>query len=209
MKIKVIIADDHQLIREGFKSLLNQLEEVEVVGEASDGLQVLNLLHSGKFADIILMDVEMPNLNGIDATERISKDFLGVKVIMLTMVNDKAIIQDAIAKGAKGFLFKNTSITSLFEAIKQVHGGASYFSTEVTLTLLQSNNTSNPVFSKLSEREIEILKLIAQGFSSTEIGDKLFISPRTVDTHRNNIIHKLEVNGIAGLIRFAIENKMI
>lgn len=208
MKIKVIIADDHQLIREGFKSLMNELEEVEVVGEAADGLQVINLLKSGKNPDIVLMDVEMPNMNGIETTEQITKDFLGVKVIMLTMVNDKQMIQDAVAKGAKGFLFKDTTVNSLYEAVRQVQAGKTYFGSEVALTLMNSGKETKAAVANLSKREIEVLKLIAEGFTSPEIGEKLFISPRTVDTHRNSLINKLDVNGIAGLIRFAISNKL-
>ncbi len=209
-KIKVIIADDHHLVRQGFKSLLEDLDFVDVIGEASDGKQVLQLLKKDKHTDVVVMDVDMPVMGGLETLEEITKTFFGVKVIMLTMLNNKEVIQKSVEKGAKGFLFKNTSSHELSDAIKKVARGESYFSGDVALTLL-NKTTSNSLHSLdvLTDREIEILKLVAEGFSSTEIGQKLFISPRTVDTHRNNLIQKLNVNGVAGLIRFAVMNKVI
>lgn len=207
--VKLILADDHHLVREGFKALLENLDFVEVVGEASNGQQVIDLLRSGKHAQVVLMDVEMPVMDGLTATEQIMRDFLGVKVIILTMLNNRETIQSAVAKGVKGFLFKNTTQHELGEAIRRVADGESYFSSEVALTLLSPASGQDSELSHLSERELEILKLVAEGFSSTEIGDQLFISPRTVDTHRNNLIHKLQVNGIVGLVRFALQHKLV
>lgn len=207
--VKLILADDHHLVREGFKALLENLDFVEVVGEASNGQQVIDLLRSGKHAQVVLMDVEMPVMDGLTATEQIMHDFLGVKVIILTMLNNRETIQSAVAKGVKGFLFKNTTQHELGEAIRRVADGESYFSSEVALTLLSPASGQDSELSHLSERELEILKLVAEGFSSTEIGDQLFISPRTVDTHRNNLIHKLQVNGIVGLVRFALQHKLV
>jgi DNA-binding NarL/FixJ family response regulator len=209
-KIKIIIADDHHLVRQGFKSLLEDLDFVDVIGEASDGKQVLHLLKTGKHADVVVMDVDMPIMGGLETLEEITKSFFGVKVIMLTMLNNKEVIQKSVDKGAKGFLFKNASSSELEDAIKKVAKGESYFSGDVALTLLsKSTHQSAQSLDILTDREIEILKLVAEGFSSTEIGQKLFISPRTVDTHRNNLIQKLNVHGVAGLIRFAVVNKII
>lgn len=208
--IKLILADDHQLVRQGFRALLEDLDFVEIVGEAANGQQVLDLFRSGKYAQIVLMDAEMPILDGLSATEQIVSDFMGVKVIMLTMLNTKEIIQNAVEKGVKGFLFKNTSKHELSEAIRRVADGEMYFTSEVASILLNtSKESSNTLLDQLSDREVEILKLVAEGFSSTEIGEKLFISPRTVDTHRNNLIQKLNVNGIVGLVRFAIKHKLV
>ncbi len=209
-KIKVIIADDHHLVRQGFKSLLEDLDFVDVIGEASDGKQVLHLLKNGKKPDVVVMDVDMPVMGGLETLEEIIKTYFGVKVIMLTMLNNKEVIQKSVDKGAKGFLFKNASSNELSDAIKKVAKGESYFSGDVALTLLsKTTNNSLQSLDILTDREIEILKLVAEGYSSTEIGQKLFISPRTVDTHRNNLIQKLNVNGVAGLIRFAVVNKVI
>ncbi|MFN8352849.1 MAG: response regulator transcription factor [Spirosomataceae bacterium] len=210
LKTKIIIADDHHLVRQGFKALLEGIDFVEVVGEAANGQQVLHLLRHGKYADVVIMDVEMPVLDGLETAKQITQDFLGTRVIMLTMLNDKAIIEKAVTNGAKGFLFKNTSMTELAQAIQRVAAGDTYFSSEVAMILLsQASSVQQKALAQLSEREVEVLKLIAEGFSSTEIGDKLFISPRTVDTHRNNLIHKLQVNGIAGLVKFAIQHRLV
>ena len=209
-KIRVIIADDHNLVRQGFKALLEELDFVELLGEASDGKQVLQLLRKTNGADVVVMDVDMPILGGIETLELIGKEFFSVKVIMLTMLNNKEMIKKCVDKGAKGFLFKNASMDELAQAIKKVASGQSYFSGDVALTLLNKTpKGSDQALQSLTEREIEILKLIAEGFSSNEIGQKIFISPRTVDTHRNNLIHKLQVNGVAGLVRFAVEHKLI
>lgn len=208
--IKLILADDHHLVRQGFRALLDQLDFVEIVGEAANGQQVIDLLRSGKHAQLVLMDAEMPVLDGISATEQITRDFLGVRIIMLTMLNSKEVIEKAVEKGASGFLFKNTSQSELSEAIRRVAGGDTYFSSEVASTLLNTRRSaSGALLAQLSERELEILKLVAEGFSSPEIGEKLFISPRTVDTHRNNLIQKLGVNGLVGLVRFALQHHLV
>lgn len=209
-KIKILLADDHQLVRKGFRALLEELDFVEIVGEAANGKEVISLLRNGAKPNVALLDYEMPLMNGLEATEAIKRDYLGVKVIMLTMLQSKELVQEAVEKGVSGFLFKNTSLEELSDAIQRVAGGGNYFSSEVALTLMKPNaNPESPLLAQLSEREIEILKLVAQGLSSSEIGQQLFISPRTVDTHRNNIIQKLDVPGIAGLVQFAIRNKLI
>ncbi|MFN0214359.1 MAG: response regulator [Saprospiraceae bacterium] len=209
-KIRILLADDHQLVRKGFRALLEELDFVEIVGEAANGKEAVNLLRNGAKPNVALLDYEMPQMNGLEATVEIRRDFLGVKVIMLTMLQNKELIEDAVGKGVSGFLFKNTSLEELSEAIKRVAAGDTYFSSDVTFTLLKPvHNPDAPLLAQLSDREIEILKLVAQGFSSTDIGQQLFISPRTVDTHRNNIIQKLNVQGIAGLVQFAVRNKMV
>ncbi|HRI60824.1 MAG TPA: response regulator transcription factor [Saprospiraceae bacterium] len=210
MKIKLLLADDHQLVRKGFRALLEELDFVEIVGEATNGKEAINLLRSGVKPDVALLDYEMPVMNGLEATEQIKRDFFGVKVIMLTMLQSKELIQEAVEKGVSGFLFKNASIDELGEAIQRVARGEQYFTSEVALALLKpSQNPDAPLLAQLTERETEILRLVAKGLSSTEIGRQLFISPRTVDTHRNNIIQKLDVQGIAGLVQFALKNKLI
>ena len=209
-KIRVVVAEDHQLVRKGFCSLLSQIDEVELVGDVSNGKEVLDLFKRGVHADVALLDYEMPVMNGLQTLEQIKKDYFGVKVIILTMLNSKELIQEAIGKGANGFLFKNTSIEELGEAIIKVARGETYFTGEVTLSLLRPiQNGADKSLNSLTDREIEIIKLVVQGLSSTEIGAQLYISPRTVDTHRNNIIQKLGVKGIPGLVKFAIDKKII
>lgn len=210
MKIKLLLADDHQLVRKGFRALLEELDFVEIVGEAANGREVIQLLRNGAKPEVALLDYEMPLMNGLEATEQIRRDFFGVKVIMLTMLHDRELIRDAVDKGVSGFLFKNASLDELSDAIRRVARGEQYFASEVALALLKpAAHPADALLAQLTEREIEILRLVATGLSSTEIGQRLFISPRTVDTHRNNIIQKLDVPGIAGLVQFALKNKLI
>lgn len=209
-KIKLLLADDHHLVRKGFRALLEELDFVQIVGEAANGREVAALLRSGVRPDVVLLDYEMPHLNGLEVADLIARDYFGVRVIMLTMLNSRELVQEAVAKGVNGFLFKNASLDELSEAIRRVAAGERYFASEVALTLLQTPRPeSHSLLALLTERETEILKLVAQGLSSTEIGRQLFISPRTVDTHRNNIIQKLDVPGIAGLVQFALKNRLI
>jgi DNA-binding NarL/FixJ family response regulator len=210
-KIRVIIAEDHELVRQGFVAMLEKLDFAELVGEAANGKQVIELLRNGKLADVVLMDIEMPVMNGIEAAEMIAKNFLSVKTVILTMLNDKDLIREAIDKGAKGFLFKNSPAHEFAEAIKRVAAGENYFSSEVAAILLNKKSSAhaNPSVNELSARELEIIQLVAEGLSSNEIGEKLFISPRTVDTHRNNILQKLDLPNIASLVSFAYKNKLV
>lgn len=211
MNIRLALADDHHLVRKGFRALLEEIPTIEVVAEASNGQELIELLKK-QSANVVLMDVEMPLMNGIEACGLIQQMFVNVKVIMLTMRNEAEIIRQCVANGAKGFLFKNAAISELTDAILKVAAGQTYFSSEVTMLLLSQNTkavSQNRELELLSEREIEIIKLICEGLSSVEIGDKLFISPRTVDTHRNNILQKLNLPNIAALVRFAMHHKMI
>ncbi len=209
-KLAILLADDHQLVRKGFRALLEELDFVEIAGEAANGQELIGLLRRGVKADLVLLDCEMPVLDGLETLALIKRDFFGLKVVLLTMLQNRELIQNAVAGGADGFLFKNASLEDLREAVQRVAKGEKYFSSAVTLTLLQPTpTTGHNALQQLTAREIEILKLVAQGFSSAEIGAQLYISPRTVDTHRNNLIQKLEVNGIAGLVQFALRHKLI
>lgn len=205
--IKVVLADDHQLVRKGFRALLSEIPGIAIVGDAANGLELLELLKKIP-ADVALLDVEMPVMNGIEACGKIHTQFPDIKVIILTMRNEASIVKQSVANGARGFLFKNTSPEELQEAIEKVAEGQTYFSSEVTMLLL-SQPQVNSVLASLTEREIEIIRLVTEGLSSTEIGEKLFISPRTVDTHRNNILQKLDLPNVAALVRFAMQHKLI
>ncbi|MDX1913850.1 MAG: response regulator transcription factor [Saprospiraceae bacterium] len=208
--IKIILADDHHLVRKGFRALLEELEFIEILGEAANGKEVMQLLRNGAKPQVVLLDYEMPIMNGLETAREIRRDYFGMKVIMLTMLQSKELIAEALETGVQGFLFKNTSPEELGEAIRRVAGGEAWFGSDVTLTLLKpAHHPDAPLLALLSDREKEILQLVARGLSSTEIGQQLFISPRTVDTHRNHLLQKLEVNGIAGLTQFAIRNKLI
>lgn len=148
-------------------------------------------------------------MNGLEAAEQIQRDFFGVKIIMLTMLQSRELVGEAVEKGVNGFLFKNASLEELSDAIRRVAGGGQYFASDVALTLLKpASSPDAALVAQLTEREVEVLRLVARGLTSTEIGRQLFISPRTADTHRNNIIQKLGVSGIAGLVQFAVRNKL-
>jgi two-component system response regulator NreC len=206
-KIKVLLVDDHQIIIDGLKSLLKNSDEIIVVAEANNGREALRILDILEI-DVVLMDIDMPVLNGIDTLKEIGKRSLAVKVIVLSMHNEAGMIKSLIEIGAKGYLLKSCAQEELIGAIRKVASSQSYFSTEVTLSLLNPAQSNQPT-ELLTERETEIIKLIAEGFSNKEIGSKLYISHRTVDTHRTNLMKKLDVSNIAGLISYAIRNGIV
>lgn len=206
-RIKVLLVDDHQIIVDGLKSLLKDSADIMVAGEANNGREALRILNFLGI-DVVLMDVDMPVMNGIDALKEIAKLYPRTSVIILSMHQEAGMIKSLMNLGAKGYLLKSSSKDELISGIRKVADGQSYFSTDVTLSLLSSGsgNQQNEI---LTDRETEILRLIAEGFSNKEIGSKLFISHRTVDTHRTNLMKKLDVNNIAGLISYAIRNGIV
>lgn len=208
-KIKVLLVDDHQIIIDGIKSLLQSAENIQVVATANDGSEALDTLKL-LTVDVVLMDIDMPRLNGIEATRQINDKYNDVKIIMLTMHNESAMIKNLIEIGAHGYLLKNSSKEELLNAIYKVAEGENYFSSEVTLSLLNKEKSKTAEIQiDFTQREIEIIKLLADGLTNKEIGSKLFISHRTVDTHRTNIMKKVSVNNVAGLISFAIKNGLV
>jgi DNA-binding NarL/FixJ family response regulator len=211
--IKVLIVDDHALIREGIKNSLISQESIHVIGEASNGQDALSFL-SENSVDVVLMDISMPSMDGIAATKEIVGKYPKVKVIILTMHNEVSIIKEALAAGALGYLLKTTNISELKEAIFQVANEETYFSSEISEKIMKElikGKTKNRYdhHIKLTKRETEILKLISEEFNNHEIAEKLFISQRTVDTHRRNLIQKLNAKNTAGLVRYALKNKII
>ncbi|HCY42202.1 MAG TPA: DNA-binding response regulator [Prolixibacteraceae bacterium] len=206
-RIKVLLVDDHQIIIDGLKSLLKNTEEIVVAAEANNGREALRILEILEI-DVVLMDIDMPVLNGIDTLKEINKRGAKVKVIILSMHQEAGMIKSLMAIGAHGYLLKSCAHDELINAIRKVAGGQQFFSPEVTLSLLNpmQNHQQGEL---LTDRETEILKLIAAGFSNKEIGDQLFISHRTVDTHRTNLMKKLDVSNIAGLISYAIKNGIV
>ena len=210
-KIKLLIVDDHQLVLDGIKSLIRDVPEFVLAGEANSGDDALRLARSCQF-DIALMDIEMSGKNGIETTRELLREYPKAKILALTMYNEKGIINKVMEAGASGYVLKNVNKAELIDAIKKIADGQKYFSSDVVTTLLEKNATKigsdleENGFEKPTKREVEILRLIVQGLSNREIGEKLFISPRTVDTHRTNVMEKLQVKNIAGLIRYAIKN---
>ena len=205
--IRILLVDDHQIVLDGVKSLLDDLDGFDCVATANNGQKALGLLKVFDI-DVILMDIDMPVMNGMEATKAVKRDFPDVKVISLTQHSERGMVKQLLACGSDGYLLKNIDQDELAMAIRKVNAGQNYFSSEVTMSLagkaVEKNSTGADV--EITERESEILTLIAEGFSSKQIGEKLFISPRTVDTHRTNLMNKLDIHNIAGLIRFALKN---
>jgi DNA-binding NarL/FixJ family response regulator len=208
---RIIIADDHQLVAEGLKAIIESGNEHKVIAVAMNGSELIKQLELVQ-PDLVLLDVDMPVMNGIEAMQLLQKNYPDLKVIVLSMHEEKSLVKKFVDMGACGFLIKNTDQDELLMAIKRIIGGGQYFSSALTMNMMSHNSAiiGDEVYDSkkamLTGREIEILKLIAEGYSNKEIGDKLFISHRTVDTHRTNLMKKLEVTNIAGLIRYAIKS---
>ncbi len=209
-KIRIIIADDHQLFRNGLKILLDSFPEFEVTGEASNGEEFLKLLKNTE-ADIALMDINMPEMDGIEATRKGLKICPDINIIALSMYGEEEYYNKMVDAGAKGFLLKNSDIAEVKEAIMTVNKGGSYFSQELLYHVIQKikHREHESKSANLSKREKEILIKICEGLSNQEIAKTLFISKRTVDKHRANLLGKTNSKNTASLILFALRNKLI
>jgi DNA-binding NarL/FixJ family response regulator len=209
-KIRIIIADDHQLFRNGLKILLNSFPDFEVAGEAANGEEFLKLLKSVK-ADIALMDINMPEMDGIEATRKGVKMSPETNIIALSMYGEEEYYYKMVDAGAKGFLVKDSDISEVRDAILTVVKGGSYFSQELLYHVIQKikHREHETKSANLSKREKEILFKICEGLSNQEIAETLFISKRTVDKHRANLLGKTNSKNTASLILYAIRNKLI
>ena len=214
--IRIVIADDHKIIRVGLRGLLEREKDIEVTGEASSADEVLNILAIHP-TDVVLMDIDLGDTNGIATTLKIKEIYPLIHVLGLTMHEEPDYIIKMLEAGASGYLLKNAGREELLAAIHAVAKGDSYFSQKVSATLLQAitRQKENPELKKstvetpLSDREIEVLRLITQEYSNGEIAEKLFISIRTVDTHRRNLLEKLQVKNTVGMVKYAIEKGII
>jgi two-component system response regulator NreC len=213
MPIKILIADDHPLIAEGIKNTFENHVEFQVLAIVNNGKEAISFLEENK-VDIALLDINMPIMDGIECAKIITSEFKDVKVAMLSMYQEKSLIQKLIEIGAKGYMLKTIPSDELLMAIKSIYEGKEYFNSDVTKALLKEDNSptlhqyskKSPLLKELTVREMEVIKYISQGLTNIQIGEKLFISPRTVDTHRTNIMRKLDVHNVASLIRFAFQN---
>lgn len=206
-KIKTIIVDDHNLFRNGLKFILNQFENIEVVGEASNGKEFLILLENISLPDIVLLDINMPILNGIEAAKRSLQKYPKLKIIVLSMYGESEYYNTMIDIGVKGFILKDCDNKELKEAIERVYSGGTYFSQEILLSLIKEKKSNDKI--NLTKREKEILELICKGYSNNEIAEKLFISQRTVERHRANLLEKTNSKNSISLVVFALKNKLV
>jgi len=209
-QIRVLLVDDHQIILDGLNALLSATEDIRVVHTANNGREAIDTLKV-LTVDVVMMDIDMPVMNGLDAAMEIKKTPVVPKIIILSMHHESGMVKNLIEIGVDGYLIKNSGKEETINAIRQVAVGKKVFSPDVTMTLAgdTKNGKNENSDIDLTEREIEILKLIVDGFSNKEIGEKLFISHRTVDTHRTNMMKKIGVNNIAGLVSFAIKNGIV
>lgn len=210
-KTKIILVDDHKLFRDGLKLLLNNSPKTIVVAEASNGLEFLSII-SQHLDAVVLMDIEMPEMNGIIATQKAIEKYPDLKIIALSMFGEDEFYFKMIESGVKGFLIKNSEIKDVLNAIEIVAKGENCFSQELLYSIVKNINKSNILLNSqtdLSEREIEIVKLICEGLSNQEIADKLFISKRTVDKHRSNILEKTACKNTASLVMYSIKKGII
>lgn len=212
--IRVLIADDQTMIAKLIKHMLETSQEIEVVAIASSGEEVLEIAEKRKI-DVMLLDIDMPPLDGIQALTTISKKHKEIKCIILSHHSEPWVIQKALESGAAGYMTKNAEADEVKDAIITVYNGGKYLC-KTSLTMIAKNITSKPgqasaeeLLSKLSKREREVLKEIAEGLTNQQISDKLFISPRTVEIHRKNIMDKLGAQNIVSLIRIIIESNLI
>ena len=217
--IKVLIADDHTLIRAGIRQLLQNINGIEVVTEASNGREALQLIQEHS-PDVVLLDIAMSELNGLEVTERINKDFPATFVIILSMYANEEYVLQALKAGALGYLLKDSAPNELEIAINAVMRGETYLSPSISRTLIndylrrisgvQTEEKDNEnVFAKLTSRQREILQLIAEGNSTKEIASKLNVSIKTVETHRMKLMDRLEIHDVPGLVRYAIRAGII
>ncbi|WP_406827216.1 response regulator [Pedobacter sp. KACC 23697] len=212
-KLKIILAEDHNLVRNGIKMLLESQADIEVIAEADDGKQVLEHLVSGIVPDIILADINMPEMDGISLIKAIKSTHPHIKVVILSMLDQEKYVMQAFMEGSYGYLLKNVNESEMLFALKTVADGAKYLCVELTETMLnrlinqtsaQAEQEKNQV--DFSMREIEVLHLVAEGYTNQEMADKLFLSKRTIEGHRQMLIDKTGSKNTASLIRFAIMN---
>jgi len=208
MSIKVLIADDHQIMREGLRSLLEKEADIKVLGEAEDGRMIQRMARELK-PDVIIMDVAMPDLNGIEATRQIIAELPAVKIIALSMHDDRRFVLNMLKAGAAGYMLKDCAFQELAKAIRVVMSHKTFLSPEVADIVVKdylstTKTTESSAFNLLSPREREVLQLIAEGKTSALIGESLHISVKTVETHRQQIMVKLKLRSVAELTKYAI-----
>jgi DNA-binding NarL/FixJ family response regulator len=210
-EIKIVIADDHRMFIDGVKSLLSKEQKLIFVYEASNGEDALSFIRKNEI-NLLITDISMPGMSGTELAKKVKQEFPQIKVLVLSMFNDPAIVNEILQSEAEGYILKNTGKQELLNAISKIMDNGTYYSNEVmNLMLNQNRKTRNKETNKelLTERETEILKLVCEEYTTIGIAEKLFISPGTVDTHRKNILEKTQSKTIVGLIKYAFENNII
>lgn len=208
-EIKLIIADDHELFRNGLAELLRKHDDIKIVKSVGDGIEFMELINSQLEADIVLLDITMPKMDGFQVLKELKTLNSDVKPIVISMHNDGNYIAKCAKMGAFGYLLKNTDEAELILAIRSVYNGKKYFSAEISEKMINFMSTQSISENVLSNKETEVLGLIAKGLTTKEIAEKLFVSSRTIETHRANILKKLEVKNTAELIKKAAKMNLV
>ena len=209
--IKLLLVDDHEIFLEGILSLLEGVEGIEILGTALNGREALDKFHD-EVPDVLITDLSMPVMNGIELVHHVKELYPDTKILVLTMHDDRETISEIIMAEAEGYLLKNTSKKELVKGIQKVHGGSTFYShrvMEIILEKFQHSQKRQEAEQLLTDREVEILQLIAEEKSSREIGEQLSISFRTVDTHRKNLMKKTDTRTVIGLLKFGVNNSLI
>jgi len=213
-KIRLLVADDHKIFRQGITKLLEDESDLQVVGEAADGREAVKKATELK-PDVVLMDIAMANLNGLEATKQIKKVLPETKVIMVTMHKNEEYILQSFQAGASGFILKEGAVEELVNAIRSIHQDKSFLSPTISKTLIdaylrkmETGKTETP-FDLLTDREREVLQLIAEGYTNREVAKALFISVKTVEAHRAHIMQKLNIHDVAKLVKYAIQKGLV
>ncbi len=208
--IRLVIADDHPIIINGVKTLLESEKDIELIKEVNNGAELVEFLEHNK-TDVILLDINMPEMNGIDACKIIRHRFPDIKVLVFSQYSEKRFVKRLLKCGAKGYLLKNSGSTEIITAINMVYNGGLYLSKDLPDIFedRKSSGKADHLFPDISARELDVLKLICNEQNTQEIGETLFISPHTVETHRANLLLKVGVKNTAGLVKWAIENEIV
>ncbi len=213
-EISVLVAEDHTVVREGLRALLSAEADIQVIGEAQDGQEAVDLARR-THPEVVLMDLAMPVLNGLEATRQIRKELPATKVVVLTSYDNAEYVRQMMAAGVRGYLLKQTAAQDLLKAIRAVQSGSRFFSPSIARQIRRESREtplSQPATgekSELTPRERQVLELVAQGFSSKEMASELGISPKTVEKHRQGVMKKLHIHEVAGLTRYAISTGML
>lgn len=210
-KIRILIVDDHAILREGLRALLDHQADIEVVGEAMNGEEAIQKMEALK-PDIVLMDIAMPGINGLQATRVIRRDYSDSKVIILSQHEDRQYVVPLLQAGAAGYVLKRAIGEDLYAAIRKVYQGDVYLDSSLNSILVeeirQPHSKQNEADTPLTSREMEILRLIVLGLSNSQIAVKLSLSPKTVEWHRSNLMNKLDMHNVADLVRYAMQQKL-
>lgn len=204
----IFIVDDHQMVIDGLRLIIDTINGFDIVGESTSAPRALDMLAT-THADILLTDVSMPEMSGIELTRLVKKKFPHIKIIALSMFSESQVIAEMIDAGISGYILKNTGKQELIEALNKVSSGQNYFGQDITLQFMKSFKRNQDESSRLTDREVEIIRLIEQDFGNKQIADMLFISERTVETHRKNILRKTNTQTVVGLLKYAYERKII